>query len=107
MSLLTPSSMSERDTTDSEEGAGAREGEELSDGLLESDSADEGGGGGGSGVGWEGEPLDFEDLMEDTEKPTSRVCEEEEEVKVHATGVIEEGKLSSGEEGEIKGGCGM
>ena len=100
MSLLTPSSMSERDTTDSEEGGGAGEGEELSDGLLESDSADEGG-----GVGWEGEPLDFEDLMEDTEKPTSRVCEEE--VKVHATWVIEEGKLSSGEEGEIKGGCGM
>ena len=31
---------------------------------------------------------------------------DEDEVKVHAAGDIEEGELSSGEEGEIKGGCG-
>lgn len=72
--------------------------EELSDSaLLGSDSE---GGGGGEVGGWEELQLDYEELMEDTDKLPGRVSQED-EVKVHWE-IVE----SSGEEGEIKGGCG-
>ena len=99
MSLHASSSVSEKDTTDGDElrKTGEPAVEELSDtALLDSDGE---GGEGGSVGGWEELQLDYEELMDDTDKLPGRVCQED-EVKVHATWEIEE---SSGEEGEIKG----
>ena len=81
-------------------------GEELSDSaLLDTDSGEEEGGGEGM-EGWEEVELqlDLEEDEEDTGKPQREVYEGE-EVKDHTPGGVEEGELSSGEEGEIKGGC--
>lgn len=73
--------------------------EELSDtALLDSDGEEVEGGSVGE---WEELQLDYEELMEDTDKLPGRVSQED-EVKVHATWEVEE---SSGEEGEIKGRC--
>lgn len=102
MSLHVSGSVSERDTAGSNELGKTVEPtmEELSDSAL-LDSDGEGGGGGEVG-GWEELQLDYEEeLMEDTDKLPRRVCQED-EVKLHAAWEIVE---SSGEEGEIKGGC--
>lgn len=78
------------------------------DGLAEGPCGTVGGGREGEeerGRGWSEADLDYEEeLVEDIQQPTR--SSEEDEVKVHSTEIIEEGELSSGEEGEIKGGCG-
>ena len=78
--------------------------EELSDSaLLDTDSGEEEGGGEGI-EGWEEAELQLDFEEEDTERPQRKSSEEE--AKVHVAAVTtEEGELSSGEEGEIKGGC--
>ena len=59
----------------------------------------------GEAGGWNEAELDYEEDIEEDGRQIRRNSEED-EVKVHSMEVIEEGELSSGEEGEIKGGRG-
>ena len=58
------------------------------------------------GPGVEEGDLDYNEDLDDITSHLRRPSEED-EVKVHAAVEIEDGELSSGEEGEIKGGCGL
>ena len=58
------------------------------------------------GAGVEEGDLDYNEDLDDITSHLRRPSEED-EVKVHAAVEIEDGELSSGEEGEIKGRCGI